>query len=341
MTKEKLFHLDLVRVLSTFLIVCCHFSVSFTQYNIGGFSNYLLNFANTDTGKLGVYLFFMISGSTLIYNYDDNFSIKQFYKKRWIRIFPLFYLTWIIFYLIKVIEVQNFLFNGDIIRMFWTIIGLDYYVVGVYPTYAIVGEWFTGAIIIIYIIFPLLRLLYKHKLSYYSTSIILYVLYLINNFIAPLPHPSNVETIFVDIFYFWIGMMLIKAKDMVKTIPPLLLVIPLVPILLVKNNYSIMTNSLVASIIIYILCAKTQNGKFLEENVIFKFISKYSYAIYLTHHQIIYLIMKNYANTYLPIWKSLIIYLVTWSFIGIVSFILTKFNESLLNIFKHRSLTNR
>lgn len=334
MNKKKLFDLNLIRVLSTFLIVCCHFSVTFVQYNIGGFSNYLLNYANADTGKLGVYLFFMISGSTLIYNYEEEFSITQFYKKRWVRIFPLFYLAWLLFYLVKVIEVKSFLFNGSSVRLIWTLLGLDYYFGGMYPTYAIVGEWFTGAIIIIYAIFPLFRLLYKYNLSYYLTSIILYVLYLVNFSIVALPHPINTETIFVDIFYVWIGMMFIKERDKVKLIPTLLLIIPLVPLLLVKNQHSVTTNSLIASIIIYILCMKVQNRKFFESNAIFNFIAKYSYGIYLVHHQIIYLVMRNFANTYLPIWEALIAYCVIWLFIGIVAVLLTKFNNALLNVFK-------
>ncbi|WP_315072959.1 acyltransferase [uncultured Clostridium sp.] len=339
--REKMFCFDLIRVLSTFLIVCCHFSVAFSQYNISGFSNYLLNFANSDSGKLGVYLFFMISGSTLIYNYQgDEFSILQFYKKRWIRIFPLFYLAWILFYFIKVMEVKNFLFNGSITRFRWTIMGIDYYVGGMYPTYAIVGEWFTGAIIVIYVIFPLLRLLYKHSLLYYITSIVLYILYLVNFFIFPLPHTTNVETVFVDIFYFWVGMVLIKERESLKNIPIYLLIIPLVPLLIVKNQYSITTNSLIISIIIYILCMRVYNGEVLESNIVFKFISKYSYAIYLTHHQIIYLVIKNFANGYLPIWKSFIIYCIIWLIIGSVSAFLTKLNTTLLNIFKYRFFGN-
>lgn len=332
MNKKQLFHLDLIRVLSTFLIVCCHFSVAFMQYNISGFNNYLFSFANTDSGKLGVYLFFMLSGASLIYNYGDKFSVIQFYKKRWVRIFSLFYLAWLVFYIIKVIEVKSFLYNGSVLRMFWTLVGLDYYLGGMYSTYAIVGEWFTGAIIVIYVIFPLLRLLYKYKMSYYLTSIILYILYLVNFFIIPLPHPTNTETIFVDIFYFWIGMMFIKEGEKVKRIPIFPLIIILVPLLVVKNQYNATTNSLIVAIIIYIICMKVQNGKVFESNAIFNFVAKYSYAIYLVHHQVIYLVIKRFANMYLPVWESMVIYFMIWLAIGIVAVLLTKINNFILNI---------
>ena len=60
--KNRVLWLDIIRVVSTVMIVCCHFSVCYQQFNISGYSNFLLNFANTDTGKIGVYLFFMVSG---------------------------------------------------------------------------------------------------------------------------------------------------------------------------------------------------------------------------------------------------------------------------------------
>lgn len=125
--RQPIFHFDLIRVLSIILIVCCHFSVCYTQYNIGGFNNFLLYFANTDSGKIGVCLFFMLSGASLIYNYDnEDFSWKNFYKKRYLKIFPSFYLAWLLFYIFKVWETKNVLYNGSALRIVWTLVGLDY-----------------------------------------------------------------------------------------------------------------------------------------------------------------------------------------------------------------------
>lgn len=219
---KRVFYLDLIRVISTIMIVCCHFSVCYQQFDISGWNNFLLDFANTDTGKLGVYLFFMISGAALIIKYENKLLLSEFYKKRWLSLFPLMYCSWIVFYFFSVFQNGgNFLYNGNFLRVFWTLIGMDYYLGGMVPTYAIVGEWFTGAIIICYLVFPVLRIAYRNNLSYYAISVFLFSLYLINCFIIPLPHPTNVESPFVDLFYFWIGMMFVKEKNWIRQIPPL------------------------------------------------------------------------------------------------------------------------
>lgn len=175
--KDRQNYFDLIRVFSTFLIVSCHFSFCFVQYNISGFNNFFLYTANTDAGKVGVYLFFMLSGGGLAYNYaKEKFDIISYYKKRWLKIFPLFYLCYIFFLIIKIVQKQ--IYMSDIIpqRFIWTILGMDYYLGGEVSTYAIVGEWFTGAIIILYLVFPVLLLLYKSKKLIISQRL-LYIVY--------------------------------------------------------------------------------------------------------------------------------------------------------------------
>ena len=332
--EDRQSYFDLIRVFSTILIVSCHFSVCFVQYSISGFNNFFLYTANTDAGKMGVYLFFMLSGAALTWNYNrKEFKLISYYKKRYLKIFPLFYLSYLIFFIIKVII--NEINISDIIpsRFIWTILGMDYYLGGEVPTYAIVGEWFTGAIIILYLIFPVLLFLYKKQKSYLFTTIIIYSLYLITWYVHPLPHPANVESIFSDLLYFWLGMMMVKEAEKIDKIDNLLLIALIVPLLLVHNSWDALTSSLVGAILIWIIARRVPANVY-KNNKIFQIVSKYSYVIYLIHHQIIYLILKPFSNSYLNIGKSVVLYMVIWTVIVMTAALIYKIYELLGTLLK-------
>ena len=81
--KKKIFYLDFIRVISMIMIVTYHFYAHFAENNITGFKI----FSNGKWGMIGVTLFFMISGASLIYNYGENLDIKKYAKKRFLGIF--------------------------------------------------------------------------------------------------------------------------------------------------------------------------------------------------------------------------------------------------------------
>lgn len=331
--KEKMECLDYLRVISVVMIVCCHFSCVFSQYSISGFSNYFLQLANTTTGKLGVQLFFLLSGSTLILNHNEDFSYKKFYWKRWKNIFPLLYICWFAFYLIKVVQTGIAFYNGNPFRIIWTLLGMDYYLGGMTPTYAIVGEWFTGAIIILYFLFPLFRLLYRRQTTYYLTFTVLLALFLIDTYRYPLPHVAQTESIFQDMFYFWVGMMLIHEQERLKKFSPLLLISVLMVLLVVPVSMAENVVCFAIALTIYLSVLKIPNGTVFAGSKIISFFKKYSYAVYLLHHQIIYLVMGRFAGGYLPIYKSFILYVLIWALIVVSSVIAIRVQDLIFAAF--------
>ena len=48
---------------------------------------------NMNIAMLGVAVFFILSGAGLAYSTGENFDIRRFYKKRFIRILIPFYIT--------------------------------------------------------------------------------------------------------------------------------------------------------------------------------------------------------------------------------------------------------
>ena len=65
--KKRVFYIEFIRVISMIIIVTYHFFVHFAENNIKG-----IDITNGTWGVIGVTLFFMISGASLMYNYKEK-----------------------------------------------------------------------------------------------------------------------------------------------------------------------------------------------------------------------------------------------------------------------------
>ena len=165
-----------------FTRACCCIGIiifHYFSYSKGNFK-FLYNTANSSFGFLFVTSFFCLSGAVLYYNHGKIKSIKIFYYKRWKSIFPSYYLCYIYFYFKYAMRFRKLFFKGHWSKLFLTLIGLDGYLFYFkFKTYYLIGEWFLGAIIILYIIYPLLSwLMHKNIIIFNSIIIILYFLML-------------------------------------------------------------------------------------------------------------------------------------------------------------------
>ena len=159
MKKERIFYLDLIRVFAMAIIVSYHFFVCF-EHNDLVFTNFFLR---KGTGTLGNTLFFAISGAALFYNYKEKLELKSYYKKRFWAIFPLFWLTYFVWFMYQFVKNKGFFINLPIYKLGFTVIGMDGYLNDYTLTWYLLGEWFLSAIIILYLLFPLLKkLMDKH-----------------------------------------------------------------------------------------------------------------------------------------------------------------------------------
>lgn len=92
-----------------------------------------------------------------MYTYNEHFSIKEFFKKRVISLYPMFWIAYFNAFL------YFFYINGSINHsvpkesLILTMLGMDGYLLYKIPNFYILGEWFLGCIILIYILFPILR----------------------------------------------------------------------------------------------------------------------------------------------------------------------------------------
>lgn len=155
---RRLFYLDVIRALSAVLIVVYHFSGS--VYLSGRWSGVDVLHAtiNGSWGMTPVYCFFMVSGAALMHRYPagERLDIRKFYQKRFVSIYPLFWIAYVLGFF-SVFWRLGHLYDLPSWCLLWSFIGLDGWVVNWFPTFYMVGEWFLGSIILLYLIFPLVH----------------------------------------------------------------------------------------------------------------------------------------------------------------------------------------
>lgn len=171
---------DFVRFIAMLMILLHHLLTTFWQFHYSvpeWFKNTVTKYINF--GGTGVALFFILSGALLIKRYKVQFTLSEFFYKRFIRIeIPQmigFICAFALMYCITphIIHINPW-------GIFVSLLGLNYGALwqslhlnigGIW----VIGEWFTPVIIICYLFFPFLRRCFlKSRLS---SSIIITILF--------------------------------------------------------------------------------------------------------------------------------------------------------------------
>lgn len=276
--------LDYIRIIATALILLFHFFAVF-QVN----SSWSQVFANGTWGYLGTSIFFIMSGYLLRSRHGEIPSVGTFYKKRWLSLFPPFYIAFIVAYLIYAIANKSIFFYGSPFSLIFSLLGIDCYVFTRFgiTSYAIVGEWFTGVIIFLYLVFPLMNYLFKRTRIVFSLIILAVYVYMNSFQTAIFPDTSLTDALFL----FWMGMFvsecsgLLRKKKLYGVLPGVVCLLLL--FLKINVNYVYCTHllaiCLVTALIILIPSEAPKNG--LSKAV--ASLSGVSYCVYLVHHFIL------------------------------------------------------
>lgn len=143
--------------ISILWIMMLHFT--FTQIKPLGFI--------AQYGFAGVDIFMMVSGLGLYYSLEKNCNTLQFYKKRFIRIFPTYYLLGIF--------VSLLIYEDDFITYLFRYSTLGFWIGSVY------GEWFIPSLIFLYLIAPYIKLLFDR--NHFAIIITICIIILITAYI--------------------------------------------------------------------------------------------------------------------------------------------------------------
>lgn len=316
--KKRYNFMNLLRVLSMFTIVFYHMLITLYIYGIRQIDSISFFFenANMHIAKIGVCLFFMLSGCGLMLGSNDeakSFSIKDFYLKRFKKILIPFYIVYVCFFIflliIGEISMTN-TFGEKAIKPYsflFTLLGMDAYLenFGV-PTCSLgIGEWFLGCLILIYVLYPLLRAaMLKNKYVTMGIATIYYVLMCM--FYHKIPFFDGVPTYMnmaIKIYDFILGMFLAMVLDKIPKLAlyisiPLNLFFVLCPVTLPGiDSFQIPVQCLTIFIIFSFIEKLLGNKKVSGFMKIIRILAAYSYEYFLVHHIVIVHMTRIGQNT--------------------------------------------
>lgn len=283
-----------------FTRLICSVGIVLFHYDCHSATSFKVSFANGYWGYLFVTVFFVMSGFLLYYNNQRVTSLKVFYKKRFFSIFPIYWVAYWTYYLYTAFSKRQFFWSGHPLKILKSIIGMDGYFHYLDPSdYYILGEWFLGAIIVCYIIYPLLAwLINKHPIK---TTIGICILFGFTLFFNWFPKLGLLQNPISFVFSFWIGMLFIKYKNIIEN-----KYVQILAFLILIVGTFVHLNSILAAIIQHIsgfalftvLCAI---GSWLTKaKMVDIFISKLaslSYPVFLIQHIVIVRVLAYFNPT--------------------------------------------
>lgn len=279
MEKEKIVSCDFVRAICAMGIIAYHFCCHLPDDVFKPF----YSFMNINWGECIVTIFFVLSGAMLYYNNKEIHSLKKFYYKRWKSIFPMFYIAYLTMFLLNVVRYKNVFYKGNPKSLILSLLGMDGYFLYRHDNYYILGEWFLGAIIILYMLYPiLLWLLHKSEIFLGLIVLALY-LWQINTNIFII---DSFRNIFSCLISFTIGMLIISHNILNKNIVQWMLGIMIICTVIPLNS-----NIKVHIVGVCLFFVLNWCGKWLMNTPVLKIfflkLSQLSYAIFLLQHIIV------------------------------------------------------
>ena len=306
MNKERIFYLDFIRAIATLTIILTHYNALFiyNTYTIRTdamiFSAW---FSNVYIGSIGVGLFLIISGAALLYQEESKTGIFRFYKKRLLSIYPMYWIAYILAFFYMFYAAKTIIWNVPKANIIYSVLGIDMYVANFgIPTFAIVGEWFIGLILMLYLIFPILK---KGVLNKPILTVILVIIAYIISI-----HTTNLSVgLFEWLPIFVLGMIFLKYINRMPWyaagIAALIIVINS------KLDMTINPNITRLYIVVAVFCILVYIAKYVERFTIVRkictVICKYSYPCFLVHHFIIYRICETFDLNNISRGKSFIL----------------------------------
>lgn len=294
--KPRIHSIDFLRSLAFFLVLLNH-----VGFAVNDLTNYEYVYNPNQYGAIGVSFFIIISGFSLYYTNQSKLDIKNFYIKRIANILPYFWIAYVfvaafLFLTLGYITIKSNLKNALI-----SFLAMDGYLNG---EYYLVGEWFTGFILLVYILYPIIWFSFcKNSIMTFVVSIVIgslcmyYTPYLHEHVWSWRSH--SMQNPFSRLPEFIFGMLIVKYLLNNKKLAYFMLIPSVIYLFFMMFDWDCMNNFIRVPkwislfIIIYVIYDLIPTINIL--NNIVTFLSKYSFMAFLLHHQIIYSVFR-YVN---------------------------------------------
>lgn len=335
MRKERIDSFDFMRSVTAWIIVIYHFACICNTTPQYADLPFLYQHANGVWGEnTSVNIFFMLSGASLFYNHPDIdiHSLKRYYFDRFKGIFPMFYILWLFLYYQKATTLGHLFYNGSPKTMLLSLVGMDGYLSYRYPqNYYFIGEWFLGALICLYLIYPLLTLCMNY--CKILTTLLLGAGTLAFHWNLPFFQIQRERNLIVCLFAFWLGMLFIRYREKLSAIWITVIFGGIALFLLfIKVPVDGFLCTQVIPVGLFLLFYQIGNYVmkvgFLRS--FFSYTGKISYAIFLLQHVVMGQVLGLFGryNPNLP--QILLILVLTFIMIYIFADVLTRLNKLLV-----------
>lgn len=279
---------DVIRCFAFTLVLLQHFFVECSRAGIviPQYAAWLIGGVIT-MGNVGSALFFLLSGSLLWLNHKkDNW--KSFYKNQLPKLYLPIWVSYLFFSIVYYAK-KGVLWDTSVGQIIFPLLGGNHFVEPIYNKFGyiplnLVGEWFTSVILILYIVYPILKWMFKSKFRIFFT-IIIFVIFFANFHYPILLYQDGHISITIGFFYFWIGMYCEEYKDRIAKVwiaVPVFLIMILVWAVKPSNLFGFLYGPNI--IVILSLYISSYLLKTCPKGL--RWICKHSYIVYLVHHTI-------------------------------------------------------
>ena len=298
---KNLLYIDVIKILSATAIVLFHFDVHSFYANNQSLLLGKLAYFNVSLGDIGISLFIIMSGLTLALSAKSSFSILRFYKKRILAIMPSFWITYLIVAIIYLVFGKT-IGDGHYWKIVLTFLGLDGFFLYRMTNFYLVGEWYTGYMLITYIFFPIIY--FRMKITPVLNFIILFllsiVLHLNYNYLFKIQETCNPLMRLVDFSFGMLFILYIAQNQRIRKICFLISVFYMIlsnrmSTLLPYHYHMVLTGFSIFIILEFIISSlKSQGNDILSKMV--KYVASLTFLSFLIHHQIILFFYEKVNN---------------------------------------------
>lgn len=300
---QRYFFIDFIRVISFLAVVLFHFdveiSMSYPYKEMIG----RLAYGGQTVGDMAISLFIIVSGFSLVVSSNGKLDVVRFFKKRVVAIYPAFWITYCVVGVFLFIANSGFVGDGQYWKFILSFIGLDGFFLYRMSSYYLVGEWYTGYMLLTYLFFPVL---FKGLISWPKSTMAVLVLVMLGlsaNYSSIFSVYINCNPIMrlPDFFFGMVyGYYFVKSRNARKTMSVFSLITLCALLFLLQGKIYSQLYMLLFGCSLFCLLAMVPEGlkniPSLKAGV--DFISRHSFVAFLYHHQVLYFLFRivNFKN---------------------------------------------
>lgn len=335
MKKERIYYLDIVKVAALIMVFTCHFTRSLEKNGVGFVCKVLPDrIFNLYIGSFGVTLFFIASGASLMYVYGSKIDNGRFLLKRFTGIYPMFWLAFLTATAVSFFRNQAIMPQGiPKWKILYSILGCDGNALWWGSNYYQLGEWFLSVIILLYLLFPLLRICVNKAPLVTMTGSVLLLIICILFFKTKLPIECFV---LARVAEFVFGMIFIRYVNRPSIWQMMIGVVGLGLTAFVDlSSVNVMLQTIIVGISGFLVISWVGDllARFQLTQKISGISGKYCYPFFLTHHYLLEWMTERFQGITLSRSAVYLLYFSCFAVTIVVTKLLYEANRIILDFF--------